>query len=48
MQDEQVQPIGSELVNAPNMDATHKVATNEQDQTIAESIMQKDPQPFTK
>ncbi len=43
MQYEQVQPIGSELVNAPKMDATHKVEANEQHQITIELIMQKDP-----
>ncbi len=42
VQDEQVQPIGSELMNAPNMDVTHKVEANKH-QTTTESTMQNDP-----
>ncbi len=39
-QDEwQVQPMGNELVNAPNMDATHRGKTNEQHQNVMELVM---------
>ncbi len=40
MQDEQLlQPIGSELMNAPNMDATQWVEANEQHQIAIKPIM---------
>ncbi len=35
--------MGIELVNAPNMDATHKRDSNEQHQNEAELVVQKYP-----
>jgi hypothetical protein len=35
--------MGNELVNAPNMDATHRGEINEQHQNVMEPIMQRNP-----
>ncbi len=40
IQDEhQVQPMGDEPVNAPNMDSTQRVEANKQHQNVAEPVM---------
>ncbi len=43
MQDEQqLQLMGDEIVNAPNIDATHRGKINEQHQNVIELVVQRD------
>ncbi len=39
----QVQPMGNELVNAQDMDATQRGEVNEHHQNVKEPVVQKDP-----
>jgi len=41
--EQQVQPMGNELVDASHMDATQRGEVNEQNQNATKQVVQKDP-----
>ncbi len=41
--EQQVQPMGNESMNASNMDATQRGEVNEQNQNATKQVVQKDP-----